>query len=70
MSKTEIIPAIISRLPARLRKNAREILETRYLAQNNARETAEILGIPYSVVVETLTEVKRIARGKSPADFA
>lgn len=64
-----IIENIINTLPVKYRKNAREILETRYLAMHNARETAEITGIPYTIVTETLKAVKLATKGKTLADF-
>lgn len=71
MKNAEIILAnVIRSLPANMRKNALEIIKVRYLGQNTATETAEILGLPYPVIIETLKAVKRATRGKSPLDFA
>ena len=70
MKNAEIILAnVINSLPSGMRKNAMEILKVRYLGQNTAMETAEILGLPYPVVVNVLKAVKRATRGKSPLDF-
>ena len=65
-----ILTAIISRINPAHRKIARAILETRFLSQKNARETAEYLGIPYKVVVAVLKEIRDVTKGKTPFDFA
>ena len=66
---TTILENVILSIPANMRENAMEILKVRYLGQNTAMETAEILGLPYPVVVNVLKAVKRATRGKSPLDF-
>jgi len=65
-----IIKNIVNQLPAKYRKNALEILKTRYLAKRSAIETADILGIPYNTVCATLQEIKKLTKNKSPLDFA
>ena len=65
-----ILKNIISRLPAKYRKNAMEILKVRFLAKKSALETSEILGIPYNTVCDALQAVKKLCKGKFPADFA
>lgn len=65
-----ILYNIIKRLPAGMRGNALEIIKVRYLGQNTAMETAEILQLDYVQVVNVLKEVRKITRGKSPLDFA
>lgn len=64
-----ILENIVKAMPGNMRENALQILETRFLANNTATETAEILGIPYPVVVKTLKTVRDITRGKNPLDF-
>lgn len=65
-----ILSAIISRMPANKRPITRAILESRFLAQNSAQETAEYLNLPYPVVVSVLQDIRKITRGMNPADFA
>lgn len=64
-----IIDSIINCFPSNKRQLAREILECRFLAQLNTKETALYLGVSYNSVVDVLKELKRITKGKSPVDF-
>lgn len=65
-----IVNRIISRINPKYRKIARAILETRFLSQKNARETAEYLGISYNTVIAVLKEIRDVTKGKTPFDFA
>ena len=65
-----ILNAVISRMPANKRTITRAVLESRFLAQNSAQETADYLNIPYPVVVSILSDIRKITRGLNPADFA
>ena len=65
----QIINNIIVTLPEGMRNNAYNILACRYLAQNTAAETAIILGLNLSEVVDVLQAVKMTCKVKRPDDF-
>ena len=70
MKKAKIIlKNIVLLLPENLQQNAIDILSCRYLAQNTAQETAIILNIPVTHVIETLQAVKQACKGKKPIEF-
>lgn len=65
-----IIQNVIKSLPEDMQGIARDVLTVRFLAQNTTAETADILGIEYQTVVNVLKTVRKITKGKNPADFA
>lgn len=67
---SDILNNVINAMPVELREIARDVLTVRFLGQNSANETAEILGVNYETVVNVLKTVRKITKGKNPADFA
>lgn len=65
-----ILQNVIKSLPEDMQGIARDVLTVRFLGQNSANETAEILGVNYETVVNVLKTVRKITKGKNPADFA
>lgn len=65
-----IIQNVIKSLPEDMQGIARDVLTVRFLGQNSANETAEILGIEYKTVVNVLKTIRKITKGKTPMDFA
>ena len=67
---SDILNNVINAMPVDMREIARDVLTVRFLGQNSANETAEILGVNYETVVNVLKTVRKITKGKNPADFA
>ena len=67
---SDILNNVINAMPVELREIARDVLTVRFLGQNSANETAEILGVNYETVVNVLKTVRKITKGKTPMDFA
>ncbi len=65
-----ILQNVINSLPEDMQGIARDVLTVRFLGQNSANETAEILGIEYQTVVNVLKTIRKITKGKNPCDFA
>ena len=65
-----ILQNVIKSLPEDMQGIARDVLTVRFLGQNSANETAEILGIEYQTVVNVLKTIRKITKGKNPCDFA